>query len=98
LAALSQRREYVCISTEDPYPGSGALALLHASRVGETKQVLKATTAAELREFRRRTGIRWFVLHPDTEAGWPTSVVRGPRMESFGFRLFDLTLIDDQAP
>ena len=93
LAALSQRRAYLCISLDETFPGSGVLHAVHAGRAAECGELLKVTTRAELVDFARRTGVRWFVLHPDTNVTWPTDVVAQPSFADRGFRVYDLTRI-----
>ena len=91
LSAISQRRAYVCISTADPYPGSGRLAALHTSRARETQQLLDSTTVAALADYHRRTGVRWFVLRPESRAAWPAEILTRPAFESYGYRVYDLS-------
>jgi hypothetical protein len=93
LAALSQRRSYICISLEDTFPGSGALRAIHTSRAAECREVLRATTRDELGEFARRTGVRWFVLHPTSEVAWPKDLLAAPAFENRGFRVYDLSAL-----
>ncbi|MGE0534739.1 MAG: hypothetical protein AB7O68_07170 [Pirellulales bacterium] len=91
LSAISQRRAYVCIALSDPFPGSGRLADLHAARARETQQLLAATTTAALHDYQRRTGVRWFVLRPETAAAWPAEVLARPAFESYGYRVYDFS-------
>ncbi|MBX9789386.1 MAG: hypothetical protein K2Y37_10765 [Pirellulales bacterium] len=91
LSAISQRRAYVCISTADPYPGSGRLAALHASRARETQALLDGTSITSLADYHRRTGVRWFVLHPESRAAWPAEILAQPAFESYGYRVYDLS-------
>ena len=93
VAALSQRRSYICISLEDTFPGSGALRATHTSRAAECQMLLGATTREELASFSRRTGVRWFVLHPDSQVAWPSDFVGAPAFQDRGFRIYDLTTV-----
>jgi len=93
IAALSQRRSYICISLEDTFPGSGALRAIHTGRAAECQALLQAKTREELASFAQRTGVRWFVLQPDSQVAWPSDIVGAPAFQDRGFRVFDLSAV-----
>lgn len=93
VAALSQRRAYICISLDDSFPGSGTLRKIHEDRAAECQALLRATTRADLAQFADRTHVRWFVLHRDSQVAWPAEIVAAPSFEDRGFRVYDLGTI-----
>jgi len=53
----------------------------------------KAATYAELRDLTATTRVRWFVVYPHDQLGWPAEWLHGPAFESDGFRVYDLQCI-----
>lgn len=94
VAALSGLRSYVCINLDDPFPGSGALRQLHATRAAESQRIKQSTTLAELAEFARTTGARWYLLRAGESVSWPASWRDRPAFASQGFRVYDLNQLE----
>jgi hypothetical protein len=86
LAAISERRPYVVRFWMPVAYGREEIE----SRSVTLDALLRASTAAELREIARRTGIRWMVLHPRDAPPWPEEVLGAPRFAAGGFRVFRL--------
>jgi hypothetical protein len=49
------------------------------------------TAAAEIREVAARTGIRWYLVHPDDRLPWPAEILEHPAFRAGGFVVYDLT-------
>lgn len=97
LAALSQRRSYVCISPTDPFPGSGVLASLHQRRAEVARQLLRAGSRDEIRALAAEMGVRWYVLLPNEKPAWPADVLNHPVYQSGSVRAYDFLSLDGLA-
>lgn len=94
LAALSQRRSYVAVSLEDPFPGSGALRAIHRARVANTEHFKQANSFDQLRRWAAESKARWFLLHPGDVVRWPAEFADGPAFASAGYKVYDLARLD----
>ena len=77
LGGLSERREFVAYRTL-------------ATREADLAALKRAATVPELSEQAAKTGIRWYVMHPQDRISWPSTVLDRPVFSSHGFRMYDL--------
>ena len=49
------------------------------------------TTTAQIQEVAARTGIRWYLVHPDDHLPWPPEILDHPAFRAEGFAVYDLT-------
>lgn len=92
-AALSERKAFV---TWGPYfniPGQGAVFQLRQERWDEVDELLAATQPHEIHAWFERTGVRWLLVHPESNLAWPQSI--RPAFASAGYRVFDLSKIGE---
>jgi hypothetical protein len=87
LSGLSDRQPYVQVW--DPLVfGDRPPPKLISDRFAEIKRFKSLTRQEDITGFARRTGIKWFVAHPDDELEWPDTVTGNPSFESNGYRVY----------
>jgi hypothetical protein len=83
VAAFAERQAFATFTTNRPPD-----ALLE--RVWELGALRRMTDAGEIRHFAGERRIAWYLLHPDSEVGWPPAVLDAPAFACDGYRVYRL--------
>lgn len=92
--ALSERRPFCGWTVVATYSGRDRVDPLFRERLAIHQAMRQATTLAELTAWREKTGIRWYLLHPQTKVAWPLETMPTPAFESDGYRVYDLDALN----
>lgn len=92
--ALSERRPFVGYTVVATYSGRDRVDPIFRERLAVHERMRQATSIDELSQWRRRTGVRWYLLEPQTPVCWPMESMPSPAFELDGYRVFDLGNLD----
>lgn len=88
--ALAERRAYVGWPVVGSYTAKTTADDVFRARLAEHAELRRATTIDRIRDFARRTGVRYYIHHPKTELAWPKEILDRPAAEREGIKLYDL--------
>jgi len=88
--ALTERRTFICRDRTYNFPGSAALKDVRENRWKESDDLFQLKDVSAIREWSRRNGVRWVLVHPETDPHWPAIVLEHPTFQSGTYRVYDL--------
>lgn len=88
--ALTERRTFICRDRTYNFPGSAALKDVRENRWKESDELFQLNDASAIRNWSQRNGVRWVLVHPETDLHWPANVLAHPAFQSGEYRVFDL--------
>jgi hypothetical protein len=89
--SLAERRSYLARPELWKRSRNPAVPAEIGRRLELLERLKTLTTAEEIREVAARTGIRWYLLHPDDRVPWPEEVLAYPAFSADGFAVYDLS-------
>ena len=96
--ALTERRSFVCRDRNYNFPGSAALRDVREKRWDEADRLFKLKTVEQIHEWSRQNGVRWVLMHPETEISWPAEILDRPRFQSGEYRVYELQSSVNETP
>lgn len=96
--SLTERRAYAGWPVVGSYTAHDRGDQVFQTRLKELAEMRQAKTDEDLKKFVRATGIRWYLMHPQTEVAWPVPILDRPVFESEGFRVYDLDRLSGSEP
>lgn len=88
--SLAERRAYAGWPVVGSFTARTTDDDVFKSRLAEHEKARGANTAAAVSAFAQQTGVRWYVLHPETTIAWPKDVLDKPAFTSGRYRVYDL--------
>jgi hypothetical protein len=92
-AGVTQRRMYVCTSSEETFPGHVALKETILGRQQHVAEALSFRSLDDLERWSRETNVRWFIVLPSTRLAWSPVIANYPTFTDEGCRVYDLSLL-----
>jgi hypothetical protein len=84
VAALSERRAYAARTMTRMRYNSERVE----ERADAVERLMQLRDAAAVFATARELGLRWFLLEPGNEVGWPEAIASRPALEAGGYRLY----------
>jgi hypothetical protein len=90
LGGLSERRSFAARLEVWTRAGNVFRESSYQKQLRKLKSLQEATNIPDLQRSVRRTGIRWYVVHPGDSYAWPTEFRDRPVVESNGYKVYDM--------